>query len=71
VHEFWAFCVGVVFAECFNFGPLDFGAVLVEEPAFGLRSFAFFADETGFPALRINTDVFGDVSIGTIGLLFD
>jgi hypothetical protein len=71
VHEFWAFGVGVVFAECFNFRPLDFGAIFVEEPAFRLRSFTFFADETGFPALRINTDVFGDVSIGTIGLLFD
>jgi hypothetical protein len=71
VHELWAFGVAVVFAECFDFGPLDFGAVFMEEPTFGLRIFTFFTDETGFPALRINTDVFGDVSIGTIGLLFD
>jgi hypothetical protein len=71
VHEFWAFGVCVVFAECLNFRPLDFGAIFVEEPAFRLRSLTFFTDEAGFPALRINTDVFGDVSIRAIGLLFE
>jgi hypothetical protein len=71
VHEFGAFCVGVVFAECFDFGPLDFGAVLVEEPTFGLRIFAFFADETWFAALGVDADIFGDVAVWAIGLLLD
>lgn len=59
VHELRSFGAGILLTEGFDFVPLDFGTVLMEEPTFGLGVLSFFANEPWFSTLGVHTHVFG------------
>jgi hypothetical protein len=71
MHELRALGVGVVLAEGLDLAPLYLRAVLVEQPALGLRGLAFLADQARFAALRVHAYVFGLVAVWAVGLFLD
>jgi hypothetical protein len=61
----------IFFSKDLNLSPFDFRAVLMKKPTLTMRRLSLFADKAGFPALSVETNIFGYVTIRANWLSFE